>query len=147
MKKIIAATTLSLGLIGLSACGGGSSENVAETKAGNVTKDELYEDMLSSVGGESLKKLITLKVLEDKYEVSEVDIDKELEDLKVQVGDEFDQVLDMQGVTEDELRTDIKANMLQEQAIKEDNEIDDEELREYYNRINTEIEERNIILD
>src|SRR5699024_1535522 len=104
----IAATTLSLGLIGLSACGGGSSENVAETKAGNVTKDELYEDMLSSVGGESLKKLITLKVLEDKYEVSEEDIDKELEDLKEQVGDE---------------------------------------LKEYDDRMNTEIEARHILVE
>ena len=147
MKKIIAATTLSLGLIGLSACGGGSSENVAETKAGNVTKDELYEDMLSTAGGESLKKLITLKVLEDKYEVSEEDIDKELEDLKEQVGDEFDQVLAMQGVTEDELRTDIKANMLQEEAITEDIEVDDEELEEYYDRMNTEVEARHILVE
>src|SRR5699024_9744865 len=101
MKKLIAATTLSLGLIGLSACGGGSSENVAETKAGNITKDELYEDMLSSVGGESLKKLITLKVLEDKYDVSDEDIDKELDDLKEQVGEDFDQVLAMQGRSEE----------------------------------------------
>src|SRR5699024_5414832 len=147
MKKIIDATTLSLGLIGLSACGGGTSENVEATKAGKVTKDDIYEDMISSVGGESLKKLMTLKVLEDKYEVSEEDIDKELEDLKEQVGDEFDQVLAMQGVTEDELRTDIKANMLQEQAITEDIEIDDEELKEYYDRMNTEIEARHILVE
>lgn len=147
MKKIIAATTLSLGLIGLSACGGGSSENVAETKAGNVSKDELYEDMLSLAGGESLKKLITLKVLEDKYDVSDDDIDKELEDLKEQVGEEFDQVLAMQGVTEDELKTDIKTNMLQEQAITEDIEIDDDELEQYYERMNTEIEARHILVE
>lgn len=147
MKKLIAATTLSLGLIGLSACGGGASEKVAETEAGNVTKDELYDEMLATAGGDALKKLITLKVLEDKYDVSDEDIDEELEDLKEQIGDEFEQVLEMQGVTEEELRTDIKTSMLQEQAITEDIEIKEEELKQYYDRMNTEIEARHILVE
>src|SRR5699024_3202184 len=40
-----------------------------------------------------------------------------------------------------------KANMLQEQAITEDIEIDDEELKEYYDRMNTEIEARHILVE
>src|SRR5690625_5616454 len=65
MKKIIVAATMSIGLLGLTACGG-SSENVAETEAGNITKDELYDELVATNGEEALTKLVTLKVLEDK---------------------------------------------------------------------------------
>src|SRR5690625_6689466 len=37
MKKTIVAATMSIGLLGLTACGS-SSENVAETEAGNVDR-------------------------------------------------------------------------------------------------------------
>lgn len=147
MKKLIAATTLSLGLIGLSACGGGSSENVAETNAGNVTKDELYDEMLATAGGDALKKLITLKVLEDKYDVSDDEIDKELDDLKEQIGDEYEQVLEMQGITEEELKMDVKTSLLQEQAMTEDIEIEEDELKQYYDRMSTEVEARHILVE
>lgn len=147
MKKVIIATTLSLSLFGLAACGSNNSDTVAETKAGNVTKDELYDELVASNGAEALKKLITLKVLEDKYDVSEKDVDKELETVKEQVGEEFDQVLAMQGLTEDELKTDIKTSLLQEQAITDGVEIDEEEMKEHYERMNKEIDARHILVE
>ena len=145
MKKLIAVATISLGLLGLTACGG-SSENVAETKAGNVTKDELYDEMVATNGEEALKKLVTLKVLEDKYEVSDKEVDAELEKIKDEVGEEFEQVLTMQGVTEEELKTDIKSSMLQEEAITEGIEISEDEMKQYYDRMTTEVEARHILV-
>lgn len=147
MRKIIIATTLSLSLFGLAACGSGSSDTVAETKAGNVTKEELYDELVATNGEEALKKLVTLKVLEDKYDVSEKDVDKELETVKEQVGEEFEQVLEMQGVTEEELRTDIKTSLLQEQAITEGIEVEEEEMKKHYERMQKEIEARHILVE
>lgn len=147
MKKVIIAITLSLSLFGLAACGSNNSDTVAETKAGNVTKDELYDELVASNGAEALKKLITLKVLEDKYDVSEKDVDKELETVKEQVGEEFEQVLAMQGLTEDELKTDIKTSLLQEQAITDGVEIDEDEMKEHYERMNKEIDARHILVE
>lgn len=147
MKKIIGATMLSIGLLGLTACGGGSSENVAETKAGNVTKDELYDELVARSGEEVLKELVTLKVLEGEYEVSDKEVEKELKKVKDQVGDEFEQVLTMQGLTEEELKTDLKKSLLQEKAITEDIEISEDEMKQYYDRMNTEIEARHILVE
>ncbi len=147
MRKVIIATTLSLSLFGLAACGSDNSDTVAETNAGNVTKDELYDELVASNGGEALKKLITLKVLEDKYDVSDKDVDKELETVKEQVGEEFEQVLAMQGLTEDELKTDIKTSLLQEQAITDGIEIDEDEMKEHYERMDKEIDARHILVE
>lgn len=147
MKKLIVATTLSISLLGLAACGGGSSENVAETKAGNVTKDQLYDELVATNGEEALKKLITLTILEDKYDVSDKEVDKELDKVKEQVGDEFEQVLAMQGITEEDLKTDIKTSLLQEQAITEGIEVSDDELKQYYERMSKDIEARHILVE
>ena len=147
MKKIIVATTFSIALLGLTACGGGSSENVAETEAGNVTKDELYDELVALNGEEALKKLITLKVLEDKYEVSDKDVDAELDKVKEQVGDEFEQVLAMQGLTEEELKTDIKTSLLQEEAITEGIEISEDEMKKHYDRMSKEVKARHILVE
>lgn len=145
MKKIIVAATMSIGLLGLTACGG-SSENVAETEAGNITKDELYDELVATNGEEALTKLVTLKVLEDKYDVSDDVVDAELEKIKEEVGEEFEQVLTMQGLTEEELKTDLKSSLLQEEAITEGIEVSEEEMQQYYDRMTKEVEARHILV-
>lgn len=146
MKKLIIATTLSIGLLGLTACGS-SSEDVAETKAGNVTKDELYDELVSRNGEEVLRELVILEVLEGEYDVSDEEVDKEIDNVKDEVGDEFEQILMMQGLTEEELRNDIKQNLLQQKAITEDIDVSEEEMKKHYERMNTEIEARHILVE
>ena len=58
--------------------------NIAETKAGNVTKDELYEVMKERYGEQTLQELVFEKILSDKYEVSDKEIKKAVEDLEAQ---------------------------------------------------------------
>lgn len=148
MKKIIVATSLSIGLIGLTACGaGGNSETIAETSAGNVTKEQFYEELKKTSGEEVLKDLITFTILEDKYEVSDKDIEKELDKIKEQVGEDFDEVLKMQGLTEDSLKLDIKRSLLQDAAITEGIEVSEDEIKQYYERSKTEIEARHILVE
>lgn len=146
MKKVIAATTLSISILGLAACGGGS-ETVVDSKAGKITKDDFYEALQEQNGAEVLTELITFKVLEDKYEVSDDEVQKEYDKLKEQVGEDFDSILEMQGLTEDELKEDIRKGLLNEKALTEGIEVTDEEIKSYYENMKTEVKASHILVD
>lgn len=145
LKKIVLATTLTIGIIGLTACGG--SEDIAETNHGNVSKDELYEAMKTQVGGDVLRQLVTFKILEDKYDVSDEEIDEKLDELKEQVGEDYEEILEQQGLEEEDLKEDIKNQVLQEKVLTEEIEVTDEEIEEYYERMQTEIKARHILVE
>lgn len=146
MKKLIISGTLAIGLLGLTACGGGDSEAVVETSAGDITKEEFYEELKNKHGEEVLTELVTMTVLNDKYEVDEKQIDAELESIKEQVGDDFEQTLAAQNITEEDLRKDIKNGLLQEAAITEDIEVTDEEIETYFERQNNQIDAQHILV-
>src|SRR5690625_90013 len=130
MKRIIFATALTIGLLGLTACGsGGDSEIVVKSKAGNITKEEFYEELKAQNGEDVLRQLVTFKVLEDKYEVTDEQIEEELASLREQVGDDFEEMLEMQGLTEDDLKADIKKELLQTAALTEGIEVTDDEIK------------------
>ncbi len=145
MKKVLIATTLTIGLAGLSACGG--SDKVAETSSGDITKDELYDAMKERVGQEVLNELVTFKILEDKYEVSDKEIDEQMDELKEQVGEGFEEILEQQGMTEDDLREDLHKNLLQQKAISEDIDVSDEEIEKEYEKMKKEIKARHILVE
>src|SRR5699024_1626117 len=89
----------------LVACGDDEcNEKIAETENGTVTKDEFYEAMKEVSGSDVLKELIINEVLEEKYDVSDEEVDEQIEELKDEIGDSFDELLEQQGLTEDELR-------------------------------------------
>lgn len=146
MKKLIISGTLAIGLLGLTACGGGDSKAVVETSAGDITKEEFYEELKDKHGEEVLTELVTMTVLNDKYEVDEKQVDAELENIKEQVGDDFEQTLAAQNITEDDLRKDIKNGLLQEAAITEDIEVTDEEIETYFERQKYQIEAQHILV-
>lgn len=147
MKKIIVAASLTIGLVGLTACGTSSnSEIVVKSDAGDITKDQFYEELQNRSGAEVLQQLITMTVLEDKYDIPNERIEEELTKIKEQIGDEYEEILNMQGLTEDDLKRDIKNSLLQEAAVTDGIEVTDEEIKQYYERMNTEIEARHILV-
>lgn len=146
MKKLIFGLTLTFSLLGLTACGGGDSETIVETDEGNVTKEDFYEELKSKHGEEVLTELVTMTVLAEKYEVSDEEVDAELESIKEQIGDSYKETLEAQNITEDDLRTDIKNGLLQEKAITEDIEVTDEEIEQYFERQNKKIEAQHILV-
>lgn len=146
MKKLVVAASLSLGLVGLSACSGGG-ETVVDSDAGKITKDEFYEALQDEGGAEVLTQLISLKVLEDKYDVSEDDVNAEIDSIKEQVGDDFDAVLEMQGLTEEALKKEIRNGLLQEAAVTDGIEVSDEEIEQYYENMKTEVKASHILVE
>lgn len=119
-----------LAVVGLTACGNGG--DVVKTDDGNVTKDELYEAMKDKYGAQTVQQLTFEKVLEDKYKVSDKEINAEVKKYKDQYGDQFSSVLAQSGLTEESFKENIKYNMLVTKATEANTKTDDKTLKEYY---------------
>ncbi|MBP1947334.1 peptidylprolyl isomerase [Virgibacillus litoralis] len=151
MKKLAIAVTLSATILGLTACNSDESDNsevVAETKAGNVTKEEFYQELKDTNGASVLQQLVTVEVLNDKYDVSEEEVDKELKSVKDQLGDQFQQAIQQQGFKDEEaFRKMLRISLLQEAAVAEDIEIKEEDLKKQYERMKTEVQAQHILVE
>ncbi|ASK60873.1 foldase [Virgibacillus phasianinus] len=147
MKKLAIALTLSAGVLSLTACNS-DKEAVVETKAGDITKDEFYNELKDQFGDQVLKKMVTEEVLEDKYDVPKEDVDAEVKKLKDQYGDQFEMVLQKSGYKDvDAFRDVVKLSLLQEAAVSEDVKISDKEIKTQYERMKTEVKASHILVD
>ncbi|MGM0941165.1 MAG: peptidylprolyl isomerase [Bacillota bacterium] len=147
MKKTAIAVTLTAGLFTLAACSSGDDEAVVKTNAGDVTKEEFYQELKDRYGEKILQEMVTIEVLEDKYDVSDDKVDEEIKKMKDQLGDQFDAAVQQQFGSEDALRSVIKISLLQEAAVSEDVDIKEEELKDLYERKNTEIKAQHILVE
>src|SRR5699024_4963550 len=114
--------------------------------AGDISKEEFYEALKDQNGEAVLNELVTTKVLENKYDVDEKEVDKEIDKMKDELGDQFEMVLQQQGMDEDSLRKMLHVSLLQEAALSEDIEFDEDELKEQYERMKTEIKAQHILV-
>lgn len=150
MKKLAIALTLSASLIALGACSSNSDDSdvIVETDAGNITKEQFYNEMKDRYGEMVLRDMVTLEVLNDIYDVNEDEIDERVEEMKEQLGEQFDMFLMQQGIRdEDALRKALKMGMLQELAVIEDIEVTDAEIEEEYEKQTTEIDAQHILVE
>jgi foldase protein PrsA len=148
MKKMAIAASLTAGILTLAACTDADSELVVESDAGNISKEEFYEELKNRNGESVLNEMVTIKVLEENYEIDEDEVDEELESMREQLGEQFEMWMMQQGMQdEEELREVLRLSLLQEQAISEDIEVTDEDIQERYDRMNTEIDAQHILVD
>ncbi|KAB8139030.1 foldase [Gracilibacillus oryzae] len=147
MKKLFMTVTVAASVIALSACSSNESETVVETSSGNITKEALYEQMLETNGEAAIQDMVIKTILEDKYEVSDADVDAEIETYKEQFGDQWEMVLQSNGYAdEDAFKEDLKFQLLQEKAITEDVEVTEEEINQRYERMQTELVASHILV-
>ena len=148
MNKWVLSLSLAAGIVGLAGCGGQGSDTVAKTKAGDVTKDELYEAMKDKYGEQALQQVVFEKVLSKEYKVSDKEVDKKLEELKEQLGPQFQMALLQSGFKdEDDFRQSLKVNLLQEKAATKDIKVSEKEVKEYYENKQKDVTVRHILLD
>src|SRR5699024_3032457 len=150
MKKLITIVTMTFLVLALAACTSDKddSDTVAETKAGNITKDEFYNRLKDEAGEDILQQMVLVKVLEGNYEASDKEVDKRVDSLKEQIGEQFDMWLQQQGFEdEDQLREQIYPAILQEKAFLEEVEITDDEIKKEYDSRKTEIKAQHILVD
>jgi foldase protein PrsA len=129
MKKAMLALAAT-SVIALSACGTSSSDKIVTSKAGDITKEEFYEQMKTQAGKQVLNNMVMEKVLIKNYKVEDKDVDKKFDEMKKQYGDQFDTLLKQQGIKEETIKTGVRAQLAQEKAIEKT--ITDKELKENY---------------
>ena len=73
MKKSLLTLSLAASVLVLGACSDNGSEGevVVSSKVGDITENELYNEMKTSVGDQAVQVLMIEKVLSDKYEVTD----------------------------------------------------------------------------
>ena len=129
MKKAMLALAAT-SVIALSACGTSSSDKIVTSKAGDITKEEFYEQMKTQAGKQVLNNMVMEKVLIKNYKVEDKEVDKKYDEMKKQYGDQFDTLLKQQGIKEETLKTGVRAQLAQEKAIEKT--ITDKELKDNY---------------
>ncbi|MTH53377.1 peptidylprolyl isomerase PrsA [Bacillus mangrovi] len=148
MKKMAIAAITATSLFALGACsnsGAGGSDVVAETKAGNITKDELYEAMKSRAGEQVLTELVHNKVLGEKYKVSKEEISKELESIKSQYGaEQIDMLIKEQG--EEAVNNMVKTELLRKKAAETEAKVTDEDVKKYHESLKGKIKASHILV-
>lgn len=144
MKKWILPLTLAAGILTLSACNGGS-DSVAESKAGNITKDEFYEAMKDKQGEMVLQQLLYTKVLSDKYKVTDKDLDEKVKEYKEQLGDTFYLQYGFEDEAAFKKDENVKLEVLIEKAVLKD--VKEEDIKKYYEEnYKPEIKARHILV-
>lgn len=149
MKNIIKiAAVLSL-LFLLGACStltsGKEPELLVKTEYGNISKDDLFNEVANSERGKELiQKLVYMQILKGKYKVSDKEVNQRVEEIKEQVGEkeEFTMFLQKQGFNnEDELKDYIEQSLYFFKATTEGMEVSDKQIKDYYEQHKNEYTE------
>jgi foldase protein PrsA len=148
MKKTVLALTMAASVLALSACSDKNADDevLVKSKAGNVTKTELYNEMKDAQGEQTLQLLVLEKVLDAKYKISDKQVDAEIKTMKEQLGENFEAYIAQQGQTEDSLKKVLRLNLLQEAALTEGVEVTDEEINKRVEMMNTELNAKHVLI-
>lgn len=149
MKKSVLALTLAASVLALSACSDDNaskdSDVIVTSKSGDITKNELYEEMKASVGKEALQVLILEKVLADEYEVTDKEVTAQFDKEKEAAGESFAAGLEQQGQTEESYKKYIRLNLLQEKAL-DAIKVSDEDIKAQYENMKVELNARHVLV-
>ncbi|RHW41949.1 hypothetical protein D1B31_04695 [Neobacillus notoginsengisoli] len=155
MKNRISVLAIISLLVLLGACSaqtsGKESEVLVKTKYGNITKDDLFKEVTSSDRGKELiQKLVYMKILEEKYEVTDKEVNQRLDDIKEQAG-EFEMFLQKQGFeNEKQLKEHIKQSLYFFKATTEGAKVSDKQIQDYYEQnkdLYTKVRTSHILVD
>lgn len=147
LRKFYLPIVLLFTIVLLAACGG-DSEKVITSNAGDITKDELFDELVKTNEAEVVIRTVVLKkVLEDNYDVSDEDVNKRLDSLKESAGDNFDMLLQAQNLDEEGLKEELRFALLQEQAFADGLDITDEDIEAYYDMMLEEVEASHILVE
>lgn len=148
MKKIVATTALAASIFALGACSDeeSTSQVVVTSEFGDITQEELYNEMKASIGDQALQLLMIEKTLDSKYDVTEEQVQAALDADKEEYGENFDSYIAQQGYNEQSYKKFLKLNLLQEEALIDGVEATDEEIQAKYDAIKSEVNARHILV-
>ena len=135
MKKLLTSLTIGASVLALTACNSGTDEVVIETDAGDITKEEFYQSMKEIDGDFVLSMLVEEKVLSDKYDVSDEEVEKAFEKAKsnFETDEEFHAALEQNGIySEEHLKKNLRTGLLRQAAATDGVDTSTKTLQEYY---------------
>lgn len=150
MKKTVLSLTLAASVLALGACSNNAANGndvIATSKVGNITQNDLYEEMKSSIGDQALQLLVIEKVLESKYKVTDEQVENQLKADKEKYGDSFEIMLAQQGYTEESYKKYLRLNLLQEEALIEDVAVTEDEIKAEFENTKDEINARHVLVE
>lgn len=149
MKKIVATTALAASIFALGACSDeeSTSQVVVSSEFGDITQEDLYNEMKASIGDQALQLLMIEKTLDSKYDVTDEQVQAALEADKEEYGENFDSFIAQQGYNEESYTKYLKLNLLQEEALIENVEATEEEIQAKYDAQKTEVNARHILVE
>lgn len=150
MRKWILSITAAATILGLAACSGNNDDQskvVVETSAGNISEDELFQKLKDQYGDMVLHEMVLTKVLEEKYPVTDKDVDAELAKLKEQYGDQFQMFLASNGIQDENAFKDtLRLQLIQDKALSSYIEIPESELKKKYDEMKPELKASHILI-
>ena len=158
MKNIIKIVAVLSLLFLLGACStltsGEEPELLVKTEYGNISKDDLFNEVANSERGiELVQKLVYMQILKAKFEVSDKEVNQRLGEIKEQVGEKeaFTMFLQKQGFKdEEELKEHIEKSLYFFKATTEGVEVSDKQIKDYYEQHKdqyTEVRTSHILVD
>jgi len=140
--------TLAASVLSLAACNNqkaADDEIIATTKVGNITKEDLYEEMKDAIGIQVVENMLLQQALETEYKVSDKEWKDEIKKQKEALGDNFKPYLQQQGITEKFFDKNVKSQMIQKKMI-ESLKVSDEDIAKGVERAKTEVHARHIVV-
>lgn len=114
-------------------------EYVASVNGEKISKDELYDFLVSQYGVDGVDKLITDKIIEkeskkENISVTKEELDKELTEYMDSYGGEdvFNQMLEMNNVNISEIEKSMKSHLVMEKLLEKRISITDEDMEAYF---------------
>lgn len=115
---------------------GDDSEVLIKTEYGNITKEDLYKEVVNTErGNELIQKVVYMQILKGKYEVTDEEVNQRLTEIQEQVGDknEFSMFLQKQGFNnENEFKDYIEQSLYFYKATTEGVKVSDKQIKDYY---------------
>ncbi|PGP12608.1 peptidylprolyl isomerase [Bacillus cereus] len=133
LKKAILATTMIGSVLLLGACS--SNETIAKVGNDSITKEQLYKEMKTAKGAETLQSMIETEVLTQKYKVTEKEVKDEIENLKKKYPseEEFKATLTQNNInTDEQLNKVTKDSLLRFKALSDGVKVTDKDLETFY---------------
>ena len=135
----IATATL---LLSLAACGsGGGGGDIAAVNGQKISKADFDRKLEAGPAGKSTltqlvqQSLVDQYAVDNKIAVSDDEINKRENDIKAKYpAGQFDQILKQQGLTEPDVRTILKQQIVIEKAVSKDVHVSDSEIKTYFDK-------------
>ncbi|MCR2804193.1 peptidylprolyl isomerase [Paenibacillus soyae] len=119
--------------------GGGSGSAVATVNGENITKDELYDLLVDANGEAALDNLITETLVQQEADAASIsitdqDVTDEIAIIKMDFAndEEFNSVLIQNGLTEEDLRDQMRVSAMVRKVLESKTEVTDEEMQTYF---------------